>query len=86
LVFSGTLRVEGTTLPRNGRVTVQRTLNGEGGGTVSWPVSVGSSSGSYVFTDTPGAGQYTYTVRYDGDTRLGPAQTSQDVTVYETNG
>ncbi|GAA3787422.1 hypothetical protein GCM10022226_02140 [Sphaerisporangium flaviroseum] len=83
LVFSGTLRAEGTTLPRSGRLTVQRTRNDEGGETVSWPVSIGTT-GSYVFSDTPGAGQYTYTVQWNGDTRLGPAQAAQDVTVYET--
>ncbi|MEW1838326.1 hypothetical protein AB0392_10260 [Nonomuraea angiospora] len=41
--------------------------------------------GSYRFIDTPEAGEYTYTVRWAGDARTGPAEASQVVTVEKPN-
>ncbi|MFF3437958.1 YncE family protein [Streptosporangium sp. NPDC002721] len=84
LVFNGALRAQGTTLPRNAWVTVRRTLNVDGGDTVTWSTWI-ERNGSYTFTDTPDVGEYTYTVRWDGDTRTGPAQADKVVTVHEPN-
>ncbi|MEV0200118.1 WD40 repeat domain-containing protein [Nonomuraea sp. NPDC050691] len=85
LVFRGVLRFEGIPLPRNLRVIVERTLNADAGSTRWWSAAV-RSDGSYMFADTPDAGEYTYTVRWAGDGRTGPAQASQVVTVHEPNG
>ncbi|MEU7829173.1 hypothetical protein [Nonomuraea sp. NPDC049129] len=82
MVFSGVLRFEGVALPSSARVTVQRTLTADGSGLRRWSARV-SSDGSYIFVDTPEAGEYTYTVLWPGDSRTGPAQTSQAVTVDE---
>ncbi|MFB9882112.1 hypothetical protein ACFFMN_29665 [Planobispora siamensis] len=85
LVFSGVLQPQGTAVPRNSRVIVQRTLNADGGGTVAWSARI-NNDGSYRFTDTPDAGEYTYTVRWSGNPAIGPAQAGQVVTVHEPNG
>jgi WD40 repeat protein len=84
LVFSGTLQADGTTPPRGGSITVRRSLNVDGGDTVEWRARV-SDFGSYRFIDTPEAGEYTYTVRWAGDARTGPAEASQVVTVEKPN-
>ncbi|MET7465883.1 hypothetical protein [Nonomuraea sp. NPDC005501] len=84
LVFSGTSQADGTTPPRRVWITVQPVRNADGGDTASWRAWIGDF-GSYRFTDTPEAGEYTYTVRWAGDARTGPAEASQVVTVEKPN-
>ncbi|MFD1547461.1 hypothetical protein [Nonomuraea guangzhouensis] len=81
LVFSGVFQVEGTTVPIGSRVTVQRTLTTDGSGLRRWSARI--NNGSYLFVDTPEAGEYTYTVLWPGDSRTGPAQASQAVKIDE---
>ncbi|NJP90405.1 WD40 repeat domain-containing protein [Nonomuraea sp. FMUSA5-5] len=81
LVFRGSLRVAGITAPRNVRLTVERIRSGDDD-VIQRSVRTGIG-GSYAFTDILDAGVYTYTVRWAGDDRTGPAQAGHVVTVHE---
>lgn len=81
LVFTGNLLAEGTTAPTWVPVTFRRTRNSDGF-YVQWRRNV-NGSGLYGFQDAPEAGEYTYTVSWEGDSLTGPAQVSQVVTVHE---
>ncbi|GAA1758002.1 hypothetical protein GCM10009734_77810 [Nonomuraea bangladeshensis] len=81
LIFSGELQAEGTTPPRKVWITIQRTRHADGD-TVRWQEGI-TAFGSYMFDDTPDVGEYTYTVRWGGDSRTGAAEASQAVTVHE---
>ncbi|MFC0508848.1 hypothetical protein [Micromonospora costi] len=68
LRFSGVLETPGRALAPGTTLTVTRILNGEDITTVYLPAVTPAADGTFRFTDTPGAaGEYTYTVRWDGD-------------------
>ncbi|MFI7426007.1 hypothetical protein ACIBPB_03370 [Micromonospora sp. NPDC049836] len=82
LRFSGVLQTPGRPIAPGTTLTVWRVLNGEDISTVYLPAVTPAADGTFQFTDTPGAaGQYTYTVQWDGDQTFTYARTSHVVTV-----
>ncbi|WP_327586167.1 hypothetical protein OHA25_03425 [Nonomuraea sp. NBC_00507] len=83
LQFSGTLNTGAQATPAGTSLTIERTFTNRAGTfTAVLPAIAPVADGSFTFADTPPAGgQYTYTVRWDGDAASLPAQADQGVTV-----
>ncbi|MEU4678771.1 hypothetical protein [Micromonospora sp. NPDC023737] len=82
LRFSGELATPGRALAPGTTLTVTRILNGEDITTVYLPAVTPAEDGTFDFTDTPGArGEYTYTVRWDGDATFLHAQADHVVVI-----
>ncbi|MEV5768466.1 hypothetical protein AB0L34_28390 [Micromonospora sp. NPDC052213] len=76
------LETPGRPLPPGTTLRVWRILNGEDITTVYLPAVTPAQDGSFRFTDTlDAAGEYTYTVQWDGDQTFLYARTSHVVVV-----
>jgi len=83
LEFTGVLSTAGQVATPAGSIVVVRAVTNRNGYTTTELPSVPlATDGSFTFTDTPlVGGQYTYHVRFDGDTTFLSAYTSYDVEI-----
>lgn len=79
LLLWGSLEAVGTDRPENVWISMERTRKSDGQ-TVTGNIYQGGI-GTFTFRDSPEPGEYTYTLRWPGDSRTGPAEASHTVII-----